>query len=356
MSLPLDGVPAYVTAFFVTLVLIPMLARVAPHIGLVDRPCGHKRHHGLVPLIGGIAIFCGFLFGVLVIQEPLSEFRPLFAGAALLVIIGVLDDFRELGPHSRFLAQIGAALIMTFWGGRVLENLGPLSGSHDSLLGVWAVPFTVFGVVGVINAVNMLDGVDGLAGGLAFLAFLALGLASYEANAPSHAKTLFVAASAAIAFLLFNMRRPGLHRAAVFMGDAGSMFLGFVLAWFLVDLSQAPGRVIAPVTALWIVAVPLMDTVCIMLRRMLRRRSPFLADREHLHHLLQRLGMSVGQSVWGIIALSGASAAFGLWAQARGLPERYQLAAFLSIFAGYFLTISLAWGRLERPTGEDASG
>jgi UDP-GlcNAc:undecaprenyl-phosphate GlcNAc-1-phosphate transferase len=346
MSLALQGLPAYLTAFIATLILIQMLARVAPQIGLVDLPGGHKRHEGQVPLIGGIAMFCGFLFGVLAIQEPLHAFRPLFAGAALLVIVGVLDDFRELGPRSRFLAQIGAGLAMTLWGGRILENLGPLLGNDDAILGGWAIPFTIFGVAGVINAVNMLDGVDGLAGGLAALAFLVLGAAAYHADVLSHANTLFVAASAAVAFLLFNMRRPGRRRATVFMGDAGSMFLGFVLAWFLVDLSQAPERVIAPVTALWILAVPLMDTVCIMFRRLLRGRSPFLPDREHLHHLLQRLGLSVGQSVWGIIVLSGVSAGFGLWVQSRGLPDRYQFASFLSIFGVYFLVMSLAWWRL----------
>lgn len=339
----MHGLPAYLTGFFATSALIYLLSPLSRRIGLVDSPGGHKAHQGRIPLVGGLAMFCGFLFAVLALQQPLSGYRPLFAGSAVLVIVGVLDDFSELRPNTRFLAQIGAGLIMVLMGDRYLETLGPLVGTEDIVLDVWAYPLTVFSVVGVINAVNMLDGIDGLAGGLSMLAFLVLGGAASIAGEHAAATILFTLATVTVAFLLFNLRLPWRSRAVVFMGDAGSMFLGFALAWFVVDLSQGPSPAIAPVTALWIVALPLMDTVSIMLRRVLRGRSPFLADREHLHHLLEIIGLGAAQSVVVMLCISGLFSSIGLYAHYAGLPDRYVFAAFLVLFGLYYLVLEVFW-------------
>lgn len=160
--------------------------------------------------------------------------------------------------HSRFAAQIAAAAMMTLWGGVTLQDLGQLLSAEPALLGAWAVPFTVFAVVGVINAFNMLDGMDGLAGTYALLAFTPLATAAVIADATVSAVALFTLSAAVAAFLLANLRLPGRPRALVFMGNSGSLFLGLALAWFLVSLSQGEAPVIAPVTALWILAIPLM--------------------------------------------------------------------------------------------------
>ena len=340
------------TAGLATGLLIYLLAPLARRIGLVDSPGRHKSHEGQVPLVGGIAMFCGFLFAVLTAQVSLGDLRPLFAGAALLVIVGIFDDFNELGTNSRFAAQIVAGLFMVIWGGVGLESLGRLVGPDVVHTGFWVVPFTVFSVVGVVNAVNMLDGLDGLAGGLSLVVSTVLAFAALSAGDTSSALMLMILAATIMAFLAFNLRVPGRPRALVFMGDAGSMFLGFVLAWHLVALSQ-PGAdgsaaAIAPVTALWILALPLMDTVGIMLRRVLAGRSPFAADREHLHHLLGRLGLGVSCTMLLVVALTAGLAAIGLAAQQGGVPEHQMFAAFLSLFAVYFLCMELAWRRFNR--------
>lgn len=342
----MQGLPAYLTGFFATSTLIYLLSPLSRRIGLVDSPGGHKSHKGQIPLVGGIAMFCGFLFAVFALQQPLSDYQPLFAGSALLVIIGVMDDFRELHPNTRFLAQISAGFIMILMGGLYLQTLGPLVGTQDVKLGLWTVPFTIFSVVGVINAINMLDGVDGLAGGLSSLAFLVLGGVALGAGEEGAATMLFTLATVTIAFLLFNLRAPWRSRAAVFMGDAGSMFLGFALAWFIIDLSQGPSQAISPVTALWIVAIPLMDTVSIMFRRALKGRSPFLADREHLHHLIQAVGLSSAQSVAVMVGISGLSSAVGLYAFFSGVPDRYLFATFLALFGLYYLILEVSWRTL----------
>jgi UDP-GlcNAc:undecaprenyl-phosphate/decaprenyl-phosphate GlcNAc-1-phosphate transferase len=347
----MQGIAAYLIAFLATGTLIHVLVPLSSRIGLVDRPRGHKAHQGRVPLVGGIAMFCGFLFAILAPATSLNELRPLFAGSALLVIVGVLDDFHELNPHSRFVAQIAAALLMSLWGGVALTDLGSLLGTEPLLLGPLSVPFTLFCTVGVINAFNMQDGMDGLAGGLALIAFSLLGLVSWQAGLTVSALALLTLSAAVAAFLLFNMRLGGRRQAIVFMGNSGSLFLGFALAWFLVRLSQGDTAPIDPVTALWIVALPLMDTVGIMLRRGLRGRSPLLPDREHLHHLLCRLGLGVNQALALALAVSAALAALGMTAQALEIAELYRFAAFLGLFAVYYTLVELLWMRLNR-TGQ----
>jgi UDP-GlcNAc:undecaprenyl-phosphate/decaprenyl-phosphate GlcNAc-1-phosphate transferase len=340
---------ACLTGLLATLALVLLLSPLARRIGLVDAPHAHKLHEGEVPLVGGIAMLCGFLFAVLAVPVGLTEFRPLFAGLALLTIVGLLDDFNELGAYSRFAAQIGAGLFMVLWGHQSIVNLGPLVGTADVLPGAWVIPFTLFSVVGVINALNMQDGMDGLAGSQACLAFLILGATALAGGATAQATVLLVLASVTLGFLAFNLRLPGRPRALVFMGDAGSLFLGLALAWFVVDLSQAPVRTLAPVTALWILAIPLMDTVCILFRRLVRGRSPFLADREHLHHLLQAAGLGVSATLALILLAAAGLAAIGLAAERLGVPERWMFAAFLGLFGVYAVTLDLAWRRLGGP-------
>ncbi|HYN78021.1 MAG TPA: MraY family glycosyltransferase [Lamprocystis sp. (in: g-proteobacteria)] len=338
---------AYLTAFLATAALVYLLSPVARHIGLIDIPCGHKVHEGEVPLVGGIAMFCGFLFAILALPISLNELRPLFAGSALLVIIGVLDDFHELGPHTRFVAQISAASLMTLWGGNTLQDLGGLFGPEPTPLGDWAIPFTIFAVVGVINALNMLDGMDGLGGGYALMAFALLAITTLANGAAVSAMVLFTLSAAVGAFLLFNLRLGSRVQALVFMGNSGSLFLGFVLAWFVVGLSQGQQPAIDPVTALWILSIPLLDTVGIMLRRALHRRSPILPDREHLHHLLRALGLSVKRTVTVIIGSGALLAAGGLAAEWAGVPEQVRFGTFLSLFVAYLVAIEITWKQLN---------
>lgn len=349
---------SYLVAAVTAVLLIRVLRRVAVHIDLVDMPGWRKGHDGAIPVIGGLAIFLAFVFGLLVLDEPLGSVRAYVAGAALIVLVGVLDDMRELPSSARFGVQIAAALMMVYWGDLRLENLGFLvSSDHVVHLGLWSAPITVFAVVGVINAVNMIDGMDGLAGSLSLVVILSLLVVAGPASGLAFHVLLLLTVVVAV-FLFYNLRLPWQPRARIFMGDAGSMFMGFSLAWYLVDLSQGEGATLLPVTALWILGLPLIDTVSLMLRRLLRGRSPFEADREHMHHLLLSLGVSPGPALLVLVSLSGAMAAFGLLAQYNGVAEPLMFWAFMLVFGLYFTITRKAWrdGRLLRWTLERRSG
>jgi UDP-GlcNAc:undecaprenyl-phosphate GlcNAc-1-phosphate transferase len=157
-------------------------------------------------------------------------------------------------------------------------------------LGLLSIPVTVFVVVGVVNALNMADGVDGLAGGQALVSLLLFCCFALYAGNFAAAERLLAVAGAVIGFLCWNLRRPGLPRAEVFLGDAGSMLLGFIIAWNAVRLSQNPAHPVSPVLGPWTIALPLIDTCSLILRRVKQGRSPFSGDRDHLHHLMLEAG------------------------------------------------------------------
>lgn len=340
---------ACVVAGGVTGTLLWMLRRLALRIGLVDHPGERKQHAGDIALVGGIAMFCGFMFAVLALEGSLAGYRSFLAAAALLVIVGILDDLHELPTWSRVIAQVGAALIMTAGGGVVVTDLGAITGSGPVGLGVWSIPFTVFAVVGVINAFNMLDGADGLAGSVALVALALFAWVAWSAGRSLDAALLGLLVCTVLVFLAFNLRIPGRSQALVFMGDAGSMLLGFVLAWFAVSLSQGEQRAMAPAAALWILAIPLIDTVGVMVRRMGARRSPFVAATDHMHHLMFAAGLGVNKTV-GIIA--SAALLFGLLgiaAMQAGVAESILFGGFLLVFLVHLLIVSVVSARVARP-------
>lgn len=334
-------------AFISTIVFILLFSKHAARIGLVDIPGGRKNHDGAVPIVGGIAIFVAFVFSALACGQPLGSFQSFFVNLLLLVVVGTLDDLHDLSARSRFLAQMVAALLMTSWGGVIINDLGDLFGTGTVYLHNWAIPFTVFCVIGVINAFNMIDGVDGLAGGLAFIALILFGSAALHSGLTVHATLIFLLASALLGFLVFNMRSPWRSTAAVFMGDAGSMMLGYVLARFAVDLTDSDSKALTPITAVWILAVPLMDTINTMVRRMLKGRSPFSADREHLHHIFLRAGYSVPRTVAIILLVSLMLGMIGLAGWHYGVPEYIMFYVFVLVFALYSWVISHAWKMMK---------
>lgn len=343
MSEPLGSLIAFIATGTSGLALVPL----ATTLRWVDQPGGHKLHEGHPPLVGGLAIYCGIVVAALFAPRLTEHLLPFLVGGTLLLAVGAVDDLVKLPAAPRFAAQILAALIMVLWGGVVVEDLGPLFGGAEIALGVWAVPFTLLAVLGVINAVNMIDGLDGLAGGLVLIALVVLSFAAFEAGADVKGELLLIAAGAVLAFLLFNLRVPGRRRALMFMGDAGSLLLGYAVAWALTDLSQGPGRAVAPVTTLWILAVPLFDTLGAMLRRILKGQSPFQADRQHFHHVLLTAGLSVGQSVALMLGLATAMALIGYGAQRAGVPNWMMMLSILVLFAAYFWGMRHAW-RLMR--------
>ncbi|WP_456380775.1 undecaprenyl-phosphate alpha-N-acetylglucosaminyl 1-phosphate transferase [Thiolapillus sp.] len=323
--------------------LIWLFRPVACRIGLVDRPGGRKSHKQATPLIGGVAIFCAFLLLLLTLDIALGQWRSFFLAGAVVFIIGLLDDFQETPPWARFAAQVGASLIIVLWGNVELQNLGGLFSNQDVLLGVLVVPFSIFCSVGVINATNMLDGLDGLAGGLLLILFGTLLALAWQGGLMEDARILLLLCGVLAGFLLFNFRFADSRAATVFLGDAGSLFLGLAAAWFLIRFTQEPIGLLRPITAIWLFALPIMDTVAIMSRRVMLGRSPFSADREHFHHILRVAGFSARTTVFIMLGVSLLMAVIGLAGEWAGVPEFIMFYGFLALFAVYFWGMHHAW-------------
>ena len=329
-------------AFALTVFCLIYFRKIALKVGLMDEPGGRKTHHASIPLIGGISMFAGFVFALLTLPISLANYRSLIAGGFLLIIMGVVDDFRELTPSSRLLGQVFAALLATVWGGVYLSSFGNILFVGDLLVGHWGIFISVLAFVTMINALNMLDGVDGLAGGLAFvMTFYMFVIALLSGDITSIA-ILAVLLAVIVAFLLVNFPGPK-KKASVFMGDAGSMFLGFMLAWFSIKLSQVHHPVAEPVTFLWILAIPLFDLICVFIRRIKKRQSPMKADREHFHHVLLAAGLSGFQVTVVVVMLSALLGLVGLLFNYFHAPQGVSFIIFLCLFLVYFFTMRHAF-------------
>ena len=336
-------------ACFLTALLIVWLRRPALRFGLVDHPGGRKRHGDVIPLTGGVAITVGFFVALSLSFTALADYHVLFVSMALLAAIGVLDDLGEVSPRIKLGVQVVAAVLMTSWANHFLVNLGDLMARGPLLLNNWAIPLTVFAVVAVINGINMLDGLDGLAGGivLVILSFFAsFAWWAIDANAT---KLLLVLIGAVFGFLLFNAPHPWHGRRRTFMGDTGSLVLGFVVAWFAIELSQRPDRNVAPVVMLWVTAIVLFDVFTVTVRRLIRRRDPAAPDRAHLHHLMLRRGMSVHATLVAILAANIALGGIGTALWWADVPDYVSFAAFLAVGLIY-LAVFLFPGRFMRIT------
>jgi len=196
----------------------------------------------------------------------------------------------------------------------------------------------------LINGINMADGTDGLAGGMTAVALVMLLVAAVMGGAHrSFVAVNAVMLAAVIGFLCYNIRVPGRRYATVFMGDSGSMMLGFALAWMAVYLSQVESVDIYPVAIAWILVLPVLDVVSLYFRRLMKGRSPFAADREHLHHVLLRSGFSVTKTVWGLLGVMALFGALGLVGWRQQWPEYWLFAGLIPVFGAHYLCSVRAW-------------
>jgi UDP-GlcNAc:undecaprenyl-phosphate/decaprenyl-phosphate GlcNAc-1-phosphate transferase len=344
--------PAFLPQIFLPLFPLLVTYLVVPHFNslagvtrLVDVPGGHKRHKVETPLVGGPAMACVVLATLALLSSSgrISwEWWEIIAPAVFLAVMGIADDLHRLSVRARFVGQVLAALLLVQLSGAAVVDLGDLAGVGSIDLRLLAVPFTVFAVVGAINAVNMSDGMDGLAGGLVGVSFVTLTIAAAIAGMANETVLLLVLTGAVTGFLLFNARLFGRARALLFMGDSGSMFLGFMLAYFLIVLAQGPGRAMSPVVALWIFGIPLIDALNTIVRRFKLGKSPFHADNEHLHHILERAGFSVNQTLGLIVSGHALLCAVGLGAYYANVPDYFLFAGFAVVALGYFAGMAYA--------------
>ncbi len=337
----------FLLGLVITAAVIPVLARAAGGWGLLAHPGPRKSHENPVPAVGGIAMGIAFLAAYAVTGLAASLSTLLAAAVAITLVGGVLDDRHELRSLPKFGFQIAAAGLLVLGGDVLLTHLGELMTPNLFTLGRWAVPLTIFALVGVMNAINMADGLDGLAGALALAACLNFGVAASLAGQTPEFGVLCITVGAAAGFLYFNARSPWRARAAVFMGDTGSLLLGLLLGWLAVRLSMAERPALAPITAVWIVALPVGDTITLLVRRALRGKNPFHADRRHLHHIVHALGLSSGQTVAVLVAASFALGALGIAAESAGVPQYTMFYAYMAGLLAYGIAAEIACRKLH---------
>ncbi|MFE4113136.1 UDP-N-acetylglucosamine--undecaprenyl-phosphate N-acetylglucosaminephosphotransferase [Kosakonia sp. YIM B13611] len=329
--------------FLFTTVFLFFARKIARYIGLVDKPNYRKRHQGLIPLVGGISVFAGvcFTFGITDYYIPHAALYLCCAG--VLVFVGALDDRFDISVKIRAAVQALIAIIMMVVGKLYLSSLGYIFGSWEMVLGPFGYILTLFAIWAAINAFNMVDGIDGLLGGLSCVSFAAIGFILWFDGQFSLALWCFAMIAAIIPYILLNLGILG-RRYKVFMGDAGSTLIGFTVIWILLETTQGQTHPISPVTALWIIAIPLMDMVAIMYRRLRKGMSPFSPDRQHIHHLIMRAGFTSRQAFVLITLAAALLASIGVAAEyLRLTPEWVMLVLFLLAFFLYGYCIKRAW-------------
>ncbi|MFI3245325.1 MAG: UDP-N-acetylglucosamine--undecaprenyl-phosphate N-acetylglucosaminephosphotransferase [Ferrimonas sp.] len=338
----MEFVAALVWTFVISYLAVRVAKPVAHRTGLVDKPSDRKQHHGAVPLVGGIAIFIGVVSAVAIFLPKNQLLNLYLLSSSLILMLGVLDDKHDLKVSYRLVAQSVAAGIMIFGAGLYIKSFGMLFGGQELTLGFAGILVTLLAVLGAINAFNMVDGIDGLAGSLSIVTFLGLAtLFALNGNVAWVLPLLFVAAICA--YLTFNLGWPNRNANKIFMGDAGSMLIGLTVVWLLVYGSQGEVPAFRPIAALWLIALPLMDMAAIMLRRFCKGQSPFQPDRDHLHHICLRAGLSSAQSLAVITIIGFILVAIGVYAEYAGWPEWLMFVCFFMLFLVYCVLLQHIW-------------
>ena len=285
-----------ITAFLITFLAIPSIIKVAVIKNLIDEPSERKAHKSSIPTLGGLAIFAGVVFSFTFWSAGFDNMVTQYIIAAIIVLffIGIKDDIVELTATKKFTGQLISAIIIVLFANIRITNLYGIFGIYQ--IPYWfSIMFSLFTILVIINAFNFIDGIDGLAGGIGTIAAFTFGLWFYNYNEISLCILSFTLFSSLLAFLVYNF-----SPANIFMGDTGSLIVGLilsVLAINFIELSFAsppfafPFRS-SPAMAIAILIIPLVDTMRVFVIRLLKGKSPFRADRNHLHHVLLDSGMS----------------------------------------------------------------
>lgn len=321
----------------VTPVLLLIFRAAALKYGLVDKPNSRKIHGEPVALIGGLVLFVMAVI-LLLMTQSITEFGfYLILASGFVVLVGFMDDLFGLSALWRFIVQILASLLIIYFTNIRLDAFGHLIlPNWDIQLGLLSIPVTIFGVVGIINALNMADGIDGLAAMTFISPVLVL---SFLSGYNSLSIWLMFFVLSLLIFVGFNKS----NKQKIFLGDSGSLLLGFILAWLLVYFSQGAAAVVLPVTALYLVALPLYDTIFVMMKRIFSGQSPFQPDKTHLHHLFLSFGFSQSKTLLAMITMQLLFIGLGVLFLKIDLAEHFQFYCFVLLSVVYCLFINKLW-------------
>lgn len=320
---------AVVVALLSALVVTPFVKKLAFKLNAVDKPSSRKVHAKIMPRMGGLAIYIAFVVGVLVNQSYSSEVWGLLIGSTIIVALGIVDDIKEISPKVKLIGQTLAAIVAIMFGIKVSFLTNPFSGIIQ--LGWFTYPVTIIWIIGITNAVNLIDGLDGLAAGVSGIAALTLGVVAWTEGQVQIAALAFILAASVLGFLKYNF-----NPAQIFMGDTGSMFLGFNLASMAIMGLTKSATIISLFVPVIILGIPILDTAFAIIRRYLKGQPIFSADKDHLHHRLLALGLTHRQTVLAIYAvnllLGGSAILVAVLTTAQGM----MIIAFMSISIVYF--------------------
>ena len=293
--------------FIFVAILIPLIKKIAIHVGAMDIPDKRKVHSKPMPRLGGLGIYAGFLLGYILFGEQTLMMNSILIGSFILLITGIIDDIKPIKAKHKLIGQLVAALIVVFYGNIIIRDI--------SFLGIYipftwsSYPITVLFILGCINCMNLIDGLDGLAGGISSIFFLTIGIIAYfQGRAGLTIVLTFIMLGSTLGFLVHNF-----NPAKIFMGDSGSMFLGFIISVITIlgFKSIITSSVIVP---LCILIVPILDTLCAILRRKLKGESISVPDKSHFHHQLLRRNFGVKGTVLFIYLITSLfSAASIVW-------------------------------------------
>ena len=290
------------TTFVFTALIMPFTNKIAEHIGALDIPRDEegKRHihKKITPKLGGLGIFAGFLFGYMLFGIQSIQMNSILIGSFIIIIYGIIDDIKTLDAKYELLGQFIAASAIVFYGQILLTNITVLG--YNIEFGIFAYPITLFFILGCTNVIRLIDGVDGLSSGISSIFFLTIGIiAFFQGRVETLEITLtFIMLGATAGFLVHNF-----YPARLFAGEAGSAFMGFIIS--IISLLGYKGTLLTSVLVpILILAVPILDTLFAIIRRKLKGKSFFEADKEHLHHQLMKRNYSQRRTVLVIYAMN----------------------------------------------------
>jgi UDP-GlcNAc:undecaprenyl-phosphate GlcNAc-1-phosphate transferase len=332
-------IPTLFISMFITIALIPIFKSLAVRVNVMDIPNDRKVHSYPMPKSGGIAMALGVLAPIF-FWVPTTEFvSAVLIGAGIIVLFGLIDDVINLEWKIKLSGQCAAALVVILYGGVKIKCLGMLLPDNVFLPDWFAIPFTLIAIVGVTNAINLSDGLDGLAGGISLLSFICIGCLAYCSANIVIALLSIAVVGAILGFLRFNT-----YPAVLFMGDAGSQLLGFLAVTLSLSLTQG-NTSFTPLLPLILLGFPVLDTLTVMFERVAGGKSPFVADKNHFHHKLIRLGLYHTEAVLVIYIFQAflVTSAFVF----RFHPEWFLLIFYIifstGILSGFFVAKKRGW-------------
>ena len=348
---------AILLACFTTFVTILFFAAIADGLGLIDDPEGRKQHGESTPMVGGIGIVAGLMTLFFTMPEFFSQYWVIFACVVVLMFLGIIDDFSHVHSAVRMLIQIAVGVALHFEANLPFLSVGDIWFIGDLGLGPYALTFTCIAVVGGINAINMMDGLDGLCGLIVGSAIFYLAILAWLAGDETVFYFSSVLLSLIVVFLVLNYRFPWNERARIFLGNSGAYVFGFLIAALFLMATQGKYmggvQVLTPVTALWLLFLPLIDIAHVIWVRSRAGRWPISDDRLHVHYLLRDTGFSTEQVVNRLFCVALVLGGIGVTLYHLGVSESWSFVVFMGFCTIYFLATN-RMAKNALPSGNDS--